>query len=664
MKKEKLFFVALMLLTVVTIPFFFFHGESEVKAEGESFEGETNTYVAYWPSAENPNKIFFDSRLTNGKKVRDSRPVDVFWHEKTEIIDAGYIKIPDYITSVDQIEFELVFKPAHVEDPQSVMNQDGTFGLQIINNYMGTGERMLRIPVVSTPATAKVSSVIFPYGDGYRYDSKIVYRINFKVEEEPEEPLPPNGQVEGKVFWELRRPNQHEESRVFVESDFKITATHYATRNIKHTVNFNGKQTQNSGQPIKLDADGRAVKGTSLKYTFSYEYTNYPIGWVCGLNDCWWDSSPDWSRGKTLLISDSLPIDHKQGETVKGNMIEDLLRGNYSVGKEDVWHYPSKKRNLYFEEWRKSPSNQVKSHYELLSQFTLPITPGQLIYQVSLPSKEHEKWDFQPLKIERSAGFYFPADIDDSLKEEYSNNTKYTGFNYAFPLQQSVMQDKGTTGGKRTFEWEYITDMFFMSDATGFVIGTPYAERVKDSLVKNIPIPAYETLMEEGRNKVAEEFTKTTGQTFVDYVLDTGNQDFHKLQLYAIPVSADSPLRPNETYKNHIVLENMGLSDLIFEFDQSFLFEHYLFGSAADDALIVAQRDSRVPITAGADVHRIVLKHEEHVLPIDKLNKERTTYRMHKFRRSDRDFTQKVREIIGEDVWDELMKDIVRAEPR
>lgn len=668
MKRGKQLFVTLILSIVVTLPFFFLHGESEVKAKEEWFEITSNTFVGFWYQGDDSDTVWFDSPLTNGEKVRAGLPDDEFWDMETNIIDASYLKIPDYITSINQVEFELIHKPAHAQDPKKVKNPDGTRGLQIIDNYKGTGERRLRVPVVTSPAIAKQNGIIYSVSDRvYRYDTKIIFRINFKVGKEPQ---PTNGQVEGKVFWELRRPSPNDNSQVFVESNFQITSTHYATRNIKHSVHFDGKQTQNSGQPIKLNADGLAVKGTPLVYSFSYEYTDYPIGTVCSDSgeeiSCWWDSSPDWSRGNKVVISDSLMIDHKQGEVVQGNRIEDLLKG-YSVGKEDIWHYPTKKRNEYFEEWRKSSNNQVKSNYELTTQTTLPITLGQLIYEVKLPSGEHEKWNFQPLKKEMSSGFYYPADIDDSLKDDYSNNTKYSGYPFAFPLQQSLMQDKGTRSGKRTYEWEYVTDMFFESAATGFVVGIPYANYMKNFITNGIAKPSYQVLMEEGKKKIAEEFTKATGQKFLDDVMYTfSEEDFGKLQTYKIPVTADSPLQPNKTYKNHIVLENMGLNDLTFRFDQTFLFKHYLFGSAKDEAWIVAQREGRVPLDhlTSNDVHTFILKNE-HKKPIAKLNKESLkNERMHKFRRADRDFIEKVQQIVGEEAFDNVNKNIIRAEPR
>ena len=52
----------------------------------------------------------------------------------------------------------------------------------------------------------------------------------------------------------------------------------------------------------------------------------------------------------------------------------------------------------------------------------------------------------------------------------------------------------------------------------------------------------------------------------------------------------------------------MGLSDLSFTFDQSFSYEHFLFGSGYDDARIIEQPESRVPVT---EFETVELTHEQ-----------------------------------------------------
>ncbi|GLY11992.1 hypothetical protein [Pseudobacillus badius] len=484
--------------------------------------------------------------------------------------------------------------------------------------------------------------------------------------DEPEGvPKPPDsgeqggaGSAKGKAYWELRRANLNEESQVYVKSSFSINGNHYATRNPSHSVQFAGRTIQQSGA-IQSAAPGRAVKGSNLNYSFQYEYTNYPIGWQCsqsgtdkeGNSIClnWtFNSNPDWSKGQTFRLSGSIPINHKQGDTIKNSSLDNILGQKFLVGREDTWN-PGKSSKDYFEHWEKT-GNVPKANYDLKTQTTLPITPGMLKYQVELPSGEHLKSGFETLKKEKSHGFFFPADVDDSLKKDYKNRSSYSSYQYAFPLQQSVMKDKGTTGSKRAFEYEYVTDLFFTSKYTGYMVGTPYTQKVKQHFVKGTSIPSHSSLMKEGEQKIQSSFKEDTGEAFVDEVLYTKSEsEIQRLQRYAIPVSPTSPLKPKETYKNHIVLENMGLSDLIFEYDQSFKFNHYLFGSGADEAWIIEQPESKVKLDhlKPTDIHTIIIEHDNKKQMLD-LILDRPKEKLHKFRVTDRAFIPKIESIVGD----------------
>lgn len=464
------------------------------------------------------------------------------------------------------------------------------------------------------------------------------------------------GSATGKAFWELRRADVDQESKVYVKSGFRINGSHYATRNPSHSIQFGGRTIVQPGE-VESMASGRSVKGSSLNYTFQYEYTNYPIGWQCsqsgtdkdGNSIClnWtFNSNPDWSKGQTFRLSGSIPINHKQGDMIKNSSLDNILGQKFLVGREDTWN-PGKSTKDYFEQWEKT-ADAPKSSYTLKTQSTLPITPGTLKYQVELPSGEHAKSGFQTLKKEKSHGFFFPADVDDSLKKEYKNRSSYSSYQYAFPLQQRVMKDKGMSGSKRSFEYEYVTDLFFTSKYTGYMVGTPYTQKVKQHFVKGTSIPSHSSLMKEGEQKIKSSFKEDTGETFGDEVLYTKSEsEMQRLQRYAIPVSPTSPLKPKETYKNHIVLENMGLSDLVFEYDQSFKFNHYLFGSGADDAWIIEQADDRQSISKSdaAHIHKIKISNDQ-VREIAVKENGRTIERMHKFRLIDRDFIKEVKSLV------------------
>lgn len=468
-----------------------------------------------------------------------------------------------------------------------------------------------------------------------------------------------DGDTKGKVYWELQRNDVNASSAVFAYSDFEMTGEHYAVRNKKHMLTIGGQRIEQK-DPISITIpDGMTLKGTSLNYGYSYDYTNYYrdiykcVDSEAGYCYKWAfdERVPNWDYIETFEHEDSMMINHRMEDTVARPTIEEVFQESLLVGLEDVVASKnSKVTNPYFERWRKADSNDRKSMNNLKTQTTLPITPGALLYEVEVPSGGHMSSGYNVLRQEKTFGFYFPVDVDDSLKDAYSNETKYDGYDYAYPIQQATLTNLGS--GRQ--EWDYGTDLFFMTKYTGFSVGTPYAAMLKANVANGVSIPAHSSLMSDGKEKIAGEFTNTTGQTFIDDVLYTDSaDDLDRLQRYAIPISPTSPLEPDTTYANHLVLDNMGLNDAVFEFDQSFQFEHYLFGSGYDEAWIIEQSDAR-PVKIGQmnpiDVHTIIIEDEDKAALVE-VAMSRPRDKMHRFRVTDRDLVEKIKRIVGDFGW-------------
>lgn len=138
------------------------------------------------------------------------------------------------------------------------------------------------------------------------------------------------------------------------------------------------------------------------------------------------------------------------------------------------------------------------------------------------------------------------------------------------PLQQSVMEDKGVSGNKRTFPMSYVNDYFFMGKHTGYLIGYPYAHKMKDSILNGHSMPSFSEMIQEGEMKLLSKFKSDTGYDLLDDILYTdadNEQNRKKLQRYMLLVSPDSRLHPKIEYKNRYKLRNLELSDASFEFD-------------------------------------------------------------------------------------------------
>lgn len=233
-----------------------------------------------------------------------------------------------------------------------------------------------------------------------------------------------NGGANGRAFWELRRTDSDKPSKVFAENAFTITGSHYAIRNQQHWMNIGNLSLQQAG-PISRIMD-QNVKGTQFNYSFQYEYTNYYRDVYTSVDarggGCYaWTYSgrvPAWNLGSTFSLAGSIPIDHSQGETIRKSTMDQVLAQRWIVGREDVWN-PNLKQKPYYEQLRRASDNDRKTEYDLKTQSSLPITPGKWIYEIELPSGSHKAAGFTPLKKGGSNGYYYPIDLDESLKNQY-----------------------------------------------------------------------------------------------------------------------------------------------------------------------------------------------------------------------------------------------------
>lgn len=464
----------------------------------------------------------------------------------------------------------------------------------------------------------------------------------------------PEGSITGKTYWELERKDKSAPSVVAVHSEYKVPyEQHVGVRNIKHSVQLGSKSvTKNTDGSIGFDVNAQSVKNKNLTYSFSYEYTNKEIGWVCvawdeegNCSSYIWNSRPDWRAVQTFNISGSIPVDHRQLETEKWSKLDEVLKVKWIVGRQDTWKGTSKQSRTYYETWKRA--EEVPSEFDLNTQTYLPILQGALTYEVELPSGKHKEGSFNPLRREWSHGYFFPADVDDSLKDDYRNRSEYS-YEYAFPLQQSVMKNNGMQGNKRSFTVDFTTDLFLMSEHTGFIVGVPYAEAVKQSIISNSSLPSVDTYVRQGESKLESRYEQATGQNYRDNTLHT---DLERIQRYYLPIDSSSTLLPGNTYTNHIVYKNMGLSDAVFEFDQTFSYQHYLFGTPKDNAWIVEQvaKRSSLENVPASQIHRIYITSDQ-VKVIAKEQRKRTNNRVHEFRYSDRDFVDKIKSIVDLDL--------------
>lgn len=466
---------------------------------------------------------------------------------------------------------------------------------------------------------------------------RLKFNLYFNIDGDPGK----KGSSEGKTYWELERSGGDADSHVKVYSEYEVPyEKHRAVRNVKHTVNAGSKSVSNDSELIEFTVDTKSTKNNNLNYEFSYEYTNKEIGWQCSGNgdshSCTYNSNPDWRAVRTHKINGSIAMDHKHGETIKGSNLDEILSNEFVVGRMDEWDENNEvTSSVYHEGWNRKES--VPSTFNLKTQTHLPILQGAMSYSVGVPSENHKAGGYMPIKAKGSQGHYLVDDIDESLKASYTNTTDY-GYAYEIPIKQHVLADKGMSGDNRQYDWDYTTDLFVISEHAGLITEGAYTSGVSLNSA-----PSIDSYVADAIATMPVRYLAETNETYVDTELNT--TDIDKLQRYYLPVTPDSIYHPNIQYTNLIVYNDMGLNDLKFEFDQKFKFDHYLFGTAKDDAWIVEQVDSRVSF-GGGNVNTIQLSQEQ-IKALANAQRGRTDIRMHDFRIADRDYMEQVKQIVG-----------------
>ncbi|MEC1177264.1 PKD domain-containing protein [Metasolibacillus meyeri] len=460
--------------------------------------------------------------------------------------------------------------------------------------------------------------------------------------------------AEGSVYWELQRLKQDEDSYVVMNVDFEVPeGKHYATRAPLHVLSC-GSTNISQIQPINIQVAGASVKGQTMSYQFSYEYAEEPIGWktascIDGICEWEFDYAPDWSKVQVSELAGTLAIDHSMKDTVQAETFSEILTKQWIVGRQAEWDVVAEelvRSDVYYESYQQATTSVYEDHIQLKTQTMMPMTPGTLRYQVTLPSVAHQAEAFYPLKNTQSHGTYVAAELDDSLQPEFADGIQ---------LQQLKLDDKGMNGANRVFEANYVSDLFFITKSLGFMSGYRYAEQVQQAIVNDQPLPAYDEVMKTGIAKGEADFTRYTENKVPlkdEWMYTEDEATFASLQRYAIPVNPYSELHPNAVYENEFELVDMGLNDLHFAFKQTFSFEHYLFGSGYDDAWIIGQQGSLSgSLFKQEDIAGTIVLTQDQIMELGKLYYERMNEpynKIHNFRYMDRTYPDKAQKILND----------------
>lgn len=409
------------------------------------------------------------------------------------------------------------------------------------------------------------------------------------------------GKASGDFLWRLEKDNENSESRLRLINNLQSTGTHYQTRNVNYEVSSANVINEQQNKPINVYiSNPNDLKGRSVQYAFEYEYTNhYQENYKCvdkiG-NDCFeWEftgNTPVWgSYANTARWQSNLTVDHDYGETYifeqsSNPGIELIVGRKASVNGTQNSHISTSVQKEDF-----SVNNSLIT---ILSQNWIPI--NETIQYSS---------DFNnPFYINPHLMYYYPNDMDKTLRDQYQNETDFVFSDYAIPLRIDNHNNNLITFKS--------ADNFFVTEKEGFLFSLPSSET--STIVIN--------------QKAKEMYENYTGKEFNDEVLT----DFINGSRYYFNIDGNGEERPNTWYEHVFVISKLGLSDIQIQLKKLIEFDKYLLGSPLDNPLISEEFDS--VIYEDIEYSNSIVMTPEQIREIKDLAKERSNL-LHSFRSTD-----------------------------
>ncbi|MGE7920680.1 hypothetical protein ACQKM9_17345 [Viridibacillus sp. NPDC093762] len=424
------------------------------------------------------------------------------------------------------------------------------------------------------------------------------------------------GAAEGEFSWNLKKTSDTSAPVMVLKNSGTMKGRHFETRNQKYSIEGEDIDFNSSSSITKEVSNVEDLKDTSIKYTYSYEYTNsYEPILSCtkydydkegnNLGCLTWKEvgrKPLWNYGKTAKWTASLKADHSYEEevSVSSSDSDTLALTVGRKGKFNGMEGSSPKQSVQKERISFDADNLV-----LNTQQVKPVAE-EITYASDLGNKLYAN-------VEDS--HYYPFNLDENLKDKYENDTEYNSSTYAIPMR---VESKTSNSMKMV-----LADDFFVTKNTGLQVSLPHNEASQDRFA----------------DLAKSEYEGLFGATYDDEVLYTAN----KGSQFFIPIDGnDKDTKPNTWYFDNFVVGKVGLNDVIVEVQQKLRFNKYLLGNAKDNPVINEQHESikNITYTNGFTIPKSNLEQ------LSALSLDRTAL-SHSFRSTDvYDKYQKIKELV------------------
>ncbi|MDN5389966.1 hypothetical protein QMZ64_21485 [Bacillus sp. LB7] len=391
-----------------------------------------------------------------------------------------------------------------------------------------------------------------------------------------------DGALEGEVSWNLYKEKNGKASLLRFDNRLSIKGKHFEVKNVSKSIKTSLLPTEKiqSTDNLMIEKQNPTKwKSKTVEYSLVYEYTNFykdvyvPKEYL-GDDVFVWEKVgqvADWSKSKKTDKKIKLKIEHSYHDRLVFSDDSKTEKSFITGEQSDVKGQVSKDKEFV----SSSTNNKLVT---LKTQTWLSFLQKDFRPQYSVSSDKESKKS-SPVVYGNLTAFYYPVDIDDSLKQRFANQTKDNLSKYAIPLD---LIEKKAANDATPFLFR-ASDDFYLTKKTGFVdavkpnIKDP-EQQIKNDYEKLLSVPYDDSILSKNHGLTDKELQESGGG-------------------YYMSIDSSSSLKPGEEYIDWLVVNNLGLNDISIQIPQKYKFDHYLLGAAADDPVINEQNETPISIS-------------------------------------------------------------------
>lgn len=385
--------------------------------------------------------------------------------------------------------------------------------------------------------------------------------------------------LDGEVDWHLYK-NQGR-TMLRTSNDFSIEDVHYAQRYVEKTISLPIQRTDNQSNEAfyahdyKLtmtNIDPEKMDGKKITFTLAYEYTNHyndvyePKGYQ-GDDVFEWEKVgevPDWSKAQTTDVTETLKATYANDETVRYD-VNNRTNEPFDIAKWKAVDGSVRDKEEVFTD---NKANKIQTYD---TQGFVPFLADGLDLRYEHTAKGSENkanrnTEEQPLPTTVN-GYFYAQSVDESLENTFESDASNAKTDVGIPVWVNDYQSSETfdvTGEKE----------IFLTERQGFTTAVDTSGLSQQQIQK----------------QVKEDYEAFVQEPYNDAILDRVDNGYY------LPINGNNSMKPDKTYQDELVLEDVGLNDVTIEVPHKYSFDQYLLGAASDDPKFNEQDETPVDV--------------------------------------------------------------------